>query len=142
MNRHPLDSRDGDASELFNLFGMVGDEAATTEQIQQLEGLLRTDHSIVTSFVQFMFLHAMLERNFEIVRPHNASPLPHTVQPKPTGESTLSVPAPSLPLHHPPRHGRLFLLGLAGGVSDRNGDFRDRAANRLSDACVLSAADR
>ena len=32
-----------------------------------------------------------------------------------------------LPLRPPPRHGRLFLLGLAGGVSGGNGDFRDRA---------------
>ena len=45
-----------------------------------------------------------------------------------TSSSTaVSFPCPHLPLHHPPRHGRLFLLGLAGGVSGGNGDFRDRA---------------
>ena len=42
---------------------------------------------------------------------------------------------PWLPHHHPPRHGRLFLLGLAGGVSGGNGDFRARALDRLP--CVL-----
>ena len=31
---------------------------------------------------------------------------------------------PRLPRHRLPRHGRLFLLGLAGGVSGGNGDFR------------------
>ena len=40
-------------------------------------------------------------------------------------------PAPRLPPHHPPRHGRLFLLGLAGGVPAGNGDFRARAVDRL-----------
>ena len=41
-----------------------------------------------------------------------------------------------LPLQHPPRHGRLFLLGLAGGVFGGNGDFRGRAADRLPRARV------
>ena len=95
MNQLPLDSRQGDASELLDLFGMVGDETATTEQVQRLEGLLRIDHNVVASFVRFMFLHALLERNFEIVRPHIVSPLPYAVQFEPAEEPTL-ISAPTV----------------------------------------------
>ena len=59
----------------------------------------------------------------------------------PTGLPT-SSPVLSFLWHHPPRHGRLFLLGLAGGVSGGNGDFRDRAVDRLLHACVPARTGR
>ena len=56
-------------------------------------------------------------------------------------ETAARQPKPAaslLPLHHPPWHARLFLLGLAGGVSGGNGDYRDRAGDWRHDACVQS----
>ena len=54
----------------------------------------------------------------------------------------ISLPHPHPPLHHSPQHRRLFLLGLAGGVSDCNGNFRGWAADRLRHACVPACTGR
>ena len=54
----------------------------------------------------------------------------------------ISFSRPGLPLRHHPQHGRLFLLGLAGGVSGGNGDFRDWAVDRLLGARVPARAGR
>ena len=54
-------------------------------------------------------------------------------------ETVSSLPHPR---QHHPQHGRLLLLGLAGGVSDGNSDFRARAVDRLLGACVPACTGR
>jgi hypothetical protein len=87
MNQPSPESRQGPNSEVFDLFGAVGDETATTEEIRRLEGIFRQDNQTVGVFVRFMLLHAMLERNFEIVRPRDIAPFSCTVPAKPADQA-------------------------------------------------------
>jgi hypothetical protein len=96
MNQVSPGSRQDDAPELLDLFATVSDETASTEQIERLEKFLLTDDGVVESFVHFMFLHALLERNSTIARPNSLLPSHQVVQPEPRAAST-SFPANVFP---------------------------------------------
>ena len=90
-----------------------------------------------------MPVHVLLQRKFAAPQPHAEFACPPVVRNNvacacPDRKSSF----PRLPRQRGPRHGRLFLLGLAGGVSDRNGDFRDRDLDRLLHACVPARTGR
>ena len=115
---------------------------------QRLEQLVANDPMARRWYVEFICDACNIRA--VSVRPHagrtsSASwdfPVRPVSQPAPSPPSPQTVPHPWFPRQHLPRHGRLFLLGLAGGVSGGNGDFRDRALDRLPGACVPACTGR
>lgn len=86
-----------DPSELLDLFSVVRDETATPEQFHRLEDVLRVDDESVALFVRLMRVHALFERDFEILAESDVeSPFPRNTETRVNSEHQVHSP-----LHSP-----------------------------------------
>ena len=117
------------------------DDSLPDDELASFYAAMESDSANVELFVDMCLLGKVIAESPSMMS-GSAELLDATADDEfPSSGSACPPSVVHIPLHHPPRHGRLFLLGLAGGVSGGNGDFRDRAADRLLRACVPSAAD-
>ena len=123
--------------ELPDLIEQCVNGAATAQQIARLDRLMVEDEQARKLYVRYVHTLCALRTwsEYQLVESGSgdtasvSASLPEGL-PEEDRIHLATSPFP-LPLHHPPRHGRLFFLGLAGGVSGGDGDFRDRALDRL-----------
>ena len=129
-------------AELDQLIVSANEGELTHQQIARLKELLDSDEEAGLYYVAVMYVQAGLWRYFGN---NSVSPRPACCDLADTDAECRDFGSAA-----PHRSSRsatackgygLFRLGLAGGVSGGNGDFRDRAFDRLPRVCVPARAD-
>ena len=145
-----MNDRAINVDRVFDLAGAICDDCASENDCAELDSIVVADETSGRRYWDYCRMHVMLGMEARVhqalqkVRERDNLDLA-ALTPWECDALLAALPPAASPVSSPvlgflstTLHGAVgfLLLGLAGGVSDRNGDVRDRAVDRLLGACV------
>ena len=127
--------------EVGRLAALLFDGELNLEDRRRLEQMLSSDEESLSYYENYVEIHSLLHWQHGLAEKCETGYL----QSYPPCDSCLPVSTfPAIVLFDGAidNSHKLFLLGLAGGVPDGDGDFWDRALDRLPRVCVPACPDR
>ena len=135
------------SDRLLDLAEAVCNRTASKNDLAELKSLLLVDQTSCRRYLLYCEMHAALR--FEVRADRAAQKVCQPIDIRSITQAAPEVdvpdvdtPSPPPPHPHPPQHRQLLLLGLAGGVPDRDGDLRSQHVGRLLDARVPACTGR